>query len=149
MSSVRLLRWKFLCEDQLTLHVRGDLLCSSLSPLHLVLSEADQMHVCPPPACVCIHWGDPPKPSLLQADRSHPSQPFLTRKMFQFLYHLSVPQLDSLQYVCVFLVLRSPELDRVLQVWPHQCWAQRKVRLPPPAGNSTRCHHPPLPQRHI
>ena len=42
-------------------------------------------------------------------------------KMLQSLHHLGGPLLDSLQYVHVSLVLGSPALDTVLQMWPHQC----------------------------
>lgn len=58
VSSVRLLRWKFLCEDQLTLKVRGGLLCSSFSKsiaLGLVTSTQQKrawLHNCPAPSCV-------------------------------------------------------------------------------------------------
>jgi len=41
--------------------------------------------------------------------------------MLQVLNPLCDPALDSLHYVHVSLVLRSPELDPALQVWPHQC----------------------------
>jgi len=47
--------------------------------------------------------------------------PLLCRQMLQSLNLLHRPTLDSLQYVHVFLVLRSPERDTVLQVWFHPC----------------------------
>lgn len=33
------------------------------------------------------------------------------------------------------LVLENPELDPVLQVWPHQCWTEGKDHCPQPAGS--------------
>ena len=62
-----------------------------------------------------------PEPSVLQTGQSQLSQPFLNGEMLQSCNHLSGPLLDSLQYVRVSLVLESPELDTVLQGWPHQC----------------------------
>jgi len=38
--------------------------------------------------------------------------------------------MDLLQYVHMFLVLRSPELDTALDVCLHQCSAEREVTLP-------------------
>lgn len=35
------------------------------------------------------------------------------------------------------LYQRSPELDCILQMWPHQCWTQRKDHLPRPADNTS------------
>lgn len=36
----------------------------------------------------------------------------------------------------VFLVLRSPELNTVLQVWPYICWVERKDHLSHPAASA-------------
>lgn len=55
--------------------------------------------------------------------------------MFQSSDHLGGPTLDFFQYVNVFLVLRAPELDMVLWVWPHQSWVERKDCFSLPAGN--------------
>jgi len=63
----------------------------------------------------------PPEPSLLQAEESQLSHLLLIGDILQSLNHLYGPSLDSLQYVHVSLVLGSPELDTVLQVWRHQC----------------------------
>lgn len=41
------------------------------------------------------------------------------------------PSLDLLQEVCIFLILRSPELDQALQMWAE------KDHLPLPAGNTS------------
>jgi len=57
---------------------------------------------------------------LLQAEHAQVSQPFLIREVLQALYHFCGPQLDSLQEIPDFLSLGSPELDTVLQMWPHQ-----------------------------
>lgn len=56
----------------------------------------------------------------------------------------------------ISLVLRSPELDTVLQIQPHQCWLEGKD-FPPLAGNGASLHSYPvkprilssLQQRHI
>lgn len=51
-----------------------------------------------------------PEPSLLQAKQTQLLQPFLTQEMIQAFDHLHSPSLDSLQYIHIPLVLRSPEL---------------------------------------
>lgn len=61
-----------------------------------------------------------PEPSLLQAKQHQFSQPFLIAEALQSLCHLHGHILDSFWYDHVFLVLGSPELNAVLQVWPHQ-----------------------------
>ncbi|PKU38985.1 hypothetical protein llap_10711 [Limosa lapponica baueri] len=61
-----------------------------------------------------------PEPSLFQAEQSQLSQPFLVGEILQTLQHLCGPLLGSLQYVHVSLAMDNPELDTVLQVWPHQ-----------------------------
>lgn len=63
------------------------------------------------------------RPSLLQAEQSQLSPPFLTREMLHSLHHLCSLSLDSLQYVHLFLVLGSPEMDSALRLWPYQCWS--------------------------
>ena len=49
--------------------------------------------------------------------------------MFQLLNHLNVLLLNSLQYLHISFVLGSPEMNTVLQVWPHQFWAEGKDHL--------------------
>ena len=56
--------------------------------------------------------------------------------MFQSLSHLLGPALNSLQYVDVFLVLGSPELDTLLQVWSLQFWVEGKGHLSWPASDA-------------
>uniref|UniRef100_A0A8C3BGT2 Phospholipid-transporting ATPase n=1 Tax=Cairina moschata TaxID=8855 RepID=A0A8C3BGT2_CAIMO len=51
-----------------------------------------------------------------EAEQTQVSQPFLIWKMLQALYHLCGPPLDSFQEIPVLFVLRSPEMDTVLQV---------------------------------
>lgn len=46
--------------------------------------------------------------------------------MLKLPHCLSGPLLDSLQHVYVLLVLGSPEVGRVLPMWPHQCWKDGK-----------------------
>jgi len=61
------------------------------------------------------------EPSVFQVKQSQPCQPFFVYQILQTLNHLDGPSLESLQEAHVSLVLRSPGLDTVLQVWPHQC----------------------------
>lgn len=76
---------------------------------------------------IYTHWEDPSlKPSFLQADNFQLSQLLLVRQMFQFLNYLCDPLLDSLQYVHVPLLLGSPEVDIVLQLWSHQGSGEEK-----------------------
>ena len=56
--------------------------------------------------------------------------------MLQSFHHSSGPLLDSLCYVHVPLVLRSPELHTVLQVCSLQCWVEGKDHLPWAAGST-------------
>lgn len=35
----------------------------------------------------------------------------------------------TIQYLCVSLLLRSPELDRGLKEWPHQLWEKGRITL--------------------
>lgn len=76
-----------------------------------------------------MHWWDLPEPS------SGWTFPALRRDA-QSRHHHGRPLMDSLQYVHVPLLLGSPALDRVLQVWPHQCRVEGKDHLPWPAGNT-------------
>lgn len=48
------------------------------------------------------------------------SQSFLVREVFQSPWHLCSPLLYPLQQVPVLVELGSPELNTVLQLWPHQ-----------------------------
>ncbi|KAK4824005.1 hypothetical protein QYF61_009219 [Mycteria americana] len=50
--------------------------------------------------------------------------------------HFCGPPLDPLQQVHVFPVLRSPELDAVLQVGSHQSRVEGQNPLPQPAGHA-------------
>ena len=45
--------------------------------------------------------------------------------------------MDELQQVCVFPVLRTPHLDTVLQVRPHQSRVEGHNHLPSPAGHAS------------
>jgi len=56
--------------------------------------------------------------------------------MLQSLNHLCGRLLDSVQHVHISLVLRSPELATVLQVWPHQRWKTQKEYIPQLADNT-------------
>ena len=56
------------------------------------------------------------------------------QEMLQALYHLYGPLLDFFQEIPVFFELRTPELDTVLQMWPHQDGMEGKDNLPQNAG---------------
>jgi len=56
--------------------------------------------------------------------------------MLQSPHHPHSPPLDSLQQILIFLELRSPELDRVLQMGPHYGRAEGEENLPPAAGHT-------------
>ena len=71
--------------------------------------------------------------SVLNSPRSLAT--FLTQ-MLQFLHHLDEHLLDSLLWVHVCLVLRSPWLHPALQPWPQQCWVEGKDHLPLPNAGS-------------
>lgn len=77
-----------------------------------------------------------PKPLFPQAEQSQLSQTFPTGEMLQFADHLGSTSLDSFQYVHIPLALRSAELDTILQMQPHQFWAERRDRLSWPAGDT-------------
>lgn len=78
------------------------------------------MALCPllPPLRRLLGWWDPPQGSC-----SEESQLFCSLPMrdVQSLYHLCAPSLNCLKFFFVCPMLMSPELDRALQVWPHQC----------------------------
>jgi len=119
-----------LCQCSVTakkcfLMFRGNLLCLSLCPLPLVLSlgatekslALSSLH---PPFRYLYTLLRHTPPSLLFSRLNSPSSHyFLAGAMLQSLHHLNGPSLDSLQYVHVSLVPRSPEMDIALQVWPH------------------------------
>lgn len=86
-------------------------------------------------------WKAPPEPSLLLAEQSQLSQPFLILQMLQSI-HLCGPFLDLLQYVYVSLVLGIPEQDTIFQVWPHQGQVEAKDPLLRPARNAVSCCNP-------
>ena len=79
----------------------------------------------------------PVEPSFLQAKQSQLFQLFLIREMLESLNYLCGPLLDSLYRMNVSLVLGSPELDTILRVWPHQCWAEWKDCLSQSASYTT------------
>ena len=59
------------------------------------------------------------EPPLLQTEQSQLLQPLLIR--LQTPHQLCCPALDTLQGLDVFLTVRGPKLDTVLEVRPHQC----------------------------
>ena len=62
-----------------------------------------------------------PEPPLLQTEQSQLPQPLLIRFMLQTPHQFCCPSLDMFQGLNVFLVVRSSKLNRILEVWPHQC----------------------------
>lgn len=93
-----------------------EFLCFSLWPLSLFLLSG--IYTC---------WETPPEPSLLLAEQSQLSQPFLTLQMPQSISHLCGLLLDLLQYVYVSLVLGIPKQDKVFQMWSHQGQVEAKI----------------------
>jgi len=75
--------------------------------------------------------------SLLQAERPQLSQPVLIGEMFHPLDRFCGLPLDTLQQVHVSPLLRTPHLDAVLRVRPHQRRAEGQNHLPCPAGHSS------------
>ena len=62
-----------------------------------------------------------PEPSLLQPRQSQLPEPFLLRLVLQTLRQLHCPSLDMLRCFNVFLVVRGPKLNTILEVWYHEC----------------------------
>ncbi|KAK4829013.1 hypothetical protein QYF61_001769 [Mycteria americana] len=82
---------------------------------------------------------------ILKESQQQPSQKSLQKKLsvnnrgevFHPSDHFCGPPLDTLQQVHVFPVLRTPELDAVLQVGSHQSGAERQNHIPRPAGHTS------------
>ncbi|KAK4825592.1 hypothetical protein QYF61_000681 [Mycteria americana] len=72
-----------------------------------------------------------------RAEQPQLSQPFLIGEVFHPSDHFHGPPLDLLQQLHVFPVLRTPELDAVLQVESHQGRVEGQNRLPRPAGHAS------------
>ncbi|KAK4828848.1 LOW QUALITY PROTEIN: hypothetical protein QYF61_000905 [Mycteria americana] len=70
------------------------------------------------------------------AEQSQLSQPVLVGEVLQPSDHSLGPPLDQLQQVHVLLVLKTPELDAVLQVGSHQSRVEGQNHLPRPAGHA-------------
>jgi len=77
------------------------------------------------------------EPSLLQSEQPQLSQPVLVEEMFHLLDHVCGPPLDALQQVYGSPVLRTPHLDTLLQVRPHQSRVEGQDHLSPPAGHAS------------
>lgn len=71
-----------------------------------------------------------PQSALFQPKKSQFSQSFPLREMFHPPQHLCTPFLHPLQQVPVLPELETPELDPVLQIWPHQGIAEGKDNFP-------------------
>ncbi|KAK4818015.1 hypothetical protein QYF61_004128 [Mycteria americana] len=70
------------------------------------------------------------------AEQPQLSQPVLIGEVFHPSHHFRGPPLDLLQQLHVLVVLRTPELDAVLQVGSHQSRAEGQNHLPRPAGHA-------------
>ncbi|KAK4818658.1 hypothetical protein QYF61_017266 [Mycteria americana] len=73
---------------------------------------------------------------FLQAKQPQFPQPLLIRLLLQTLHQLRCPSLDTLQHLNVSLVVRSPKLNTVFEVRPHQCRVQGHDHFPSPAGHT-------------
>ena len=62
-----------------------------------------------------------PEPPLLQTEQSQLLQSLLIRPVLQTPHQLCCPPLDTFQGLDVFLTVRGPKLDTILEVRPHQC----------------------------
>ncbi|KAK4831414.1 hypothetical protein QYF61_017545 [Mycteria americana] len=76
-----------------------------------------------------------------QGGEFHAKQPqlpqlLLIRLLLQTLPQLRCPSLDTLQHLNVSLVVRSPKLNTVFEVRPHQCRVQGHDHFPSPAGHA-------------
>ncbi|KAK4825745.1 LOW QUALITY PROTEIN: hypothetical protein QYF61_002184 [Mycteria americana] len=127
-----------LCQCLTTLIVKNFFLKSSLNlpslslkPLPLVLLQQAPLETLE--GCYKVS----PQPSLLQAEQPQLSQPVLVGEVLQPSGHFCGPPLDPLQQLHVLLVLRTPELDAVLQVGSHQSRAEGQNPLPRPAGHAS------------
>jgi len=76
----------------------------------------------------------PPQPPLLQTKQPQFPQLLLLSLVFQTPHQPCCPSLDMLQHLNVFLVVRGPKLDRILEVWPQQCQVQWHDHLRTSAG---------------
>ena len=61
-----------------------------------------------------------PEPSLLQTKQFQFLLPLPIRPMLQISHQLHHPPLNMFQGFYVFLLVRDPKLNRLLNVWPHQ-----------------------------
>jgi len=78
----------------------------------------------------------PPQPPLLQTEQPQLLRPLLIQLVLQTPHQPPCPSLDMLQQLSVFLVVRGPKLNTLLQVRPHQCRVQGHDHLPAPAGHT-------------
>ena len=61
------------------------------------------------------------EPPLLQTEQSQLPQLLLIRLVLQTPHQFCCPSLDTFQGLNVFLVLRGPKPNALLEVRPHQC----------------------------
>ena len=75
------------------------------------------------------------KPSLLQAEQGYLSQSFFKNEVLKFSDYPRGSPLDTLQKLHVYLVLRVPGLDTLLQMGTHEGFVDRDNHLPLPPGH--------------
>ncbi|KAK4826673.1 LOW QUALITY PROTEIN: hypothetical protein QYF61_010682 [Mycteria americana] len=104
----------------------------------------------PLPLSLSLRRRDRPPPlynllSAVEGDKVSPQPPFLQAKQHQFpqlllisltLHQLRCPSLDTVQHLSVFLVARSPKLNTVFKVRPHQCHVEGDNHFLSPAGHT-------------
>ena len=93
---------------------------SSLQPLQVVV-QSDKVF---------------PERPLLQTEQSQLPQLLLLRPVLQTPHQLCCPSLGVVQGLDVFLAVRGPKLNTVLEARPHQFWIQRENYIPAPASNT-------------
>ncbi|KAK4828837.1 hypothetical protein QYF61_000894 [Mycteria americana] len=76
------------------------------------------------------------KVNMSDAEQHQLSQSVLVGEVLQPSDHFCGPPLDPLQQLHVLLVLKTPELDAVLQVGSHQSRVEGQNHLPRPAGHA-------------
>ncbi|GAB0186314.1 hypothetical protein GRJ2_001096700 [Grus japonensis] len=108
----------------------------SSHPITCYLGEETNTHLATTSFQVAVETNKvAPQPPFLQAKQPQFPQPLLIRLVLQTLHQLCCPSLDTLQHLNVFLVVRGPKLNTVLEVRPHQCRVQGDNHFPTPAGH--------------
>jgi len=91
------------------------------SPLASYMEEADPCLTITSLQVVVESNKVSPQTPLLQTKQYQFHQLLLIRLVLQIPHQFCCPSLNTLQGLDVFLAVRGPKLDRVLDVWPDQC----------------------------